>query len=431
MSVDLAAIEDWTLDGTVKGVPGGHAPLRLGDVGKQGWNLLAEDLPLPACVLRESAMRKNEAWMDAFLAHHGAVIAPHGKTTMAPQLFKRQLDHGAWAMTVGTIQQLAVARRFGFPRIVLANQLVGKQALRFVLDELARDEAFDFYCLVDSVALVERMAAAARERRIGRPIQVLLEGGMAGLRTGARDLATARAVASAVKAAEPFLALRGVEGFEGLVPPEAAALRVEPFLDFLVSIARMVDDEDLAAPGPLILTAGGSAFYDLVAKKFRAAGLKRETKLVTRSGCYLTHDSDLYARHLAALLQRSPELGRLGQPEAALEVWAYVQSRPEPTRALVTMGARDTMPGALMPIPLKWFRPGSNTRLPQAIPAGHKLPTMNDQHGWLDLPQDSPLAVGDMVAFGISHPCLTFDRWQFIAVVDDDYRVTGAIRTFF
>ena len=430
MSVDLAAIDAWRLDGTVKGFPGGRA-LALGEIGKQGWNLLAEDLPLPACVLRESALEKNEAWMRAFLAANGARISPHGKTSMAPQLFKRQVDDGAWAITVGSIQQIQVARAFGFGRIVLANQLVGRQAYRFVLDELARDPGFEFFCLVDSVAIVERMAAAARARAPGRPINVFLEGGMKGKRTGVRDLETARAVARAVKAASPHLVLRGVEGFEGLVGGPEGTLLVENFLDFLVAVARMVDAEDLCGPGPLILTAGGSAFYDLVARKFRAAKLGRETMLLTRSGCYITHDSLLYARALESILERSPELGDLGMPEAALEVWAYVQSRPEPTRALVTMGARDTYPGGQMPVPLKWFRPGSNTRAPQAMPAGHACVAMNDQHGYLDIPADSPLAVGDMVAFGIAHPCLTFDRWQFIAVVDDDYRVTGAIRTFF
>ena len=431
MSVDIAAIEGWKLDGTVKGFPGGRGALALGEVGRQGWNLLAEDLPLPACVLRQSALEKNEAWMRGFLAANGALIAPHGKTTMAPQLFKRQTDDGAWAITVGSIQQLQVARAFGFPRIVLANQLIGKQAYRFVLDEIARDASFEFFCLVDSVAIVERMAAAARERRPGRPIGVFLEGGMAGKRTGVRDLETARAVARAVKAAEPHLVLRGVEGFEGLVGGPEGTLLVERFLDFLVAMARMVDAENLCAPGKLILTAGGSAFYDMVAKKFRGAGLKRETLLLTRSGCYITHDSLLYAKHLEGILERSPELGALGLPEAALEVWAYVQSRPEPTRALVTMGARDTYPGGQMPVPLKWYRPGSNTRAPQKIPAGHSCVAMNDQHGYLDVPADSPLAVGDMVGFGIAHPCLTFDRWQFIAVVDDSYGVTGGIRTFF
>ena len=56
---------------------------------------------------------------------------------------------------------------------------------------------------------------------------------------------------------------------------------------------------------------------------------------------------------------------------------------------------------------------------------------MNDQHLYMDVPVSAPLTIGDMVAFGISHPCLTFDKWQVIPIVDDDCNVVSAIWTFF
>ncbi len=429
--MELSEIENGLLDGRIKGLPGGLAPFPLAAIGAKGWNVLAEDLPLPLCVLRQSALEHNGHWMRAFLERSGAVISPHGKTTMSPQLFSRQIADGAWAITVGNVHQLQVARHFGCERIVLANQLVGRQGLRFVLAELAHDPKFDFYCLVDSVALVERMADAARAVGSTRPIQVFLEGGFAGGRTGVRDNEMARDVARAVKAAEPYLALRGVEGFEGLISGEDRAERVGRFLDFLIDLALMIDREELCAPGPLVLTAGGSAFYDIVVEKFHAANLRRQTMILTRSGCYLTHDSGMYARHFTAIRGRSPLAAALGEPQAAMEVWAYVQSRPEPTRALVTMGKRDVSFDGDLPVPLKWRRPGANARTPRAVPPGHRIAALNDQHGYLDLPADSPLQVGDLVGFGISHPCLTFDRWQAIMLVDDDYDVIGAIRTFF
>ncbi len=421
--MDLRAVEEGLVDGCFKGMPGGIAAMPLSAVGARCWNLLAEDLPLPACVLKQSAIAHNEGLMRAFLDGAHAAISPHGKTTMAPQLFARQLAGGAWAMTVGTVHQLQVARAFGCPRVVLANQLVGRQGIRFVLDEMARDPAFEFYCLADSVANVEQIAAAARARNVGRPINLFLEGGFVGGRTGCRSLAEAETVARAVKAAEPHLSLRGVEGFEGLMGDPA---QVEAFLAYLCDIARMIDALDLAGAGPLILTAGGSAFYDLVARHFGALNLRRPTRLLTRSGCYLTHDSAMYEDLYDGIAART---GWAERPRPAIEVWAYVQSRPEPTRALVTMGKRDASWDHSWPKPLHWARPGD--RVPRPMPAGHRITGMNDQHGYLDLPADSPLAVGDMVAFGISHPCLTFDRWQLIHLVDDDYTVTGAIRTYF
>ncbi len=56
---------------------------------------------------------------------------------------------------------------------------------------------------------------------------------------------------------------------------------------------------------------------------------------------------------------------------------------------------------------------------------------LDDQHAYLRLPEDSPLAPGDLVCMGISHPCTTFDKWRVIPVLDDDDRVIDAIHTFF
>jgi len=428
------AIGETLIDGTWKGVPAGVAPFPLAEIGARGWNVLREDLPLPLAVLKRSAIEHNGRWMRAFLAMSGAAIAPHGKTTMSPQLFDRQLADGAWAITVATVHQLQVARAFGHRRIVLANQLVGRQAIRTVLDELKRDPAFDFYALADSVEGVELLAAAARDAAVGRPLQLLLEGGYQGGRTGARDRDTALATARAVKAAAPFLALRGVEGFEGLfagADPAEVQGKVEGFLDFLVGLAKDCAREDLFAAGPVILSAGGSAFYDLVVERFGAAGLDRDTTVLTRSGCYLTHDSAMYRRFFDELRRRSPSVERLGPgPRAALEVWAYVQSRPEPEKAILTMGKRDVSPDE-PPVPLAWFRPGAATLAPSPLAGGHVVTGLNDQHCHMTLPATSPLAVGDMVAFGVSHPCLTFDKWQLIPLVDDDYTVVDGIRTFF
>ena len=428
----MQPVADIMLDHKTKGMPGGIAPFPMADIAAKGWNVLKEDLPLPLAVLKKSAMDHNAAWMRDFVARSGAVIAPHGKTTMAPQLFGQQVNDGAWAITLATPHQFAVARDFGFSRIILANQLVGKQMIRYVLDELKRDPALDFYCIVDSEANVAQLAAATREANIGRPLQVFLEGGWMNGRTGVRDLETGLRVARAVKAAAPHLALRGVEGFEGLTPADrtAAETQVRTFLDFLVQLAQSCEAEKLFAPGEIILTAGGSAFYDMVLARFTHAGLSSPTRIITRSGCYITHDSTSYRRFFSNIVERTPEAAQGGGLLSAIEVWAYVQSRPQPDKVLLTAGARDigTDP---KPAAETWFRPGSTMTKPEPIAPGYVVTGHNDQHTHLTVPVDSPLQVGDMVTFGIGHPCLTFDKWQVLVVVDDAYNVVGAVRTFF
>lgn len=430
----LPALDAWIVDDTVKGYPGGAPPRPLRELAHTGWNVLRQDLPFPVAVLKASVLDANRAWMRGFLAATGVSLAPHGKTTMSPQLFQAQLDDGAWGLTCATISQLQVYRRFGIRRVLLANQVVGQRNLAFLLDELARDADFEPCVLVDSVAGVAALVAAAQARRPGRALRVLLEVGQAGLRTGVRTLDDARAVLGAVEAGGPHLELRGVESYEGLVSGNAddAQARIGRLLDFQIEVARLAAASRAAAGAdPFLLTAGGSEFFDVVADRLRKADLGRPVQVVLRSGCYLTQDHLHYTRAFERILARglggSPVPGGL---RPALEVWGCVQSRPEPTRAYVTGGKRDLSFDWELPTPALWYRDGTH-RAPQAMPAGHRAIGINDQHLHLEVPADSPLAVGDLVGLGISHPCTTFDKWRLIYVVNDDYEVLDAVRTFF
>ena len=435
--MDLSAIEQEIVDGRTKGMPPGMKPVALGEIGKQGWNLLHEDLPLPLAVIRQSALDRNSHFMRDFLARTGAVIAPHGKTTMSPQLFAKQFEDGAWAITVATVQQMKVAQDFGATRIVIANQLIGRQAIHHAFTAMKADPKLDLYCLIDSTENVATLRDTARTIAPGRPLKLLLEGGLAGGRTGCRSVDAALAVARAVKAAAPHLTLVGVEGFEGLAfgdPPKSGPETARTFLDLLLAIAKACDDQDLFAPASelaeIILSAGGSAYYDIVVDTFKRTNLRRPTKVITRSGCYLTHDSKLYDDFFRSIVSRSADAAAIKDGLVpALEVWAYVQSRPEAGKAILTVGRRDISFDVHLPVPQLWARPGQGK--PQRLSPAHSVTGLNDQHCHMALPADSPLAVGDMVSFGISHPCTTFDKWQVLCLVDDDYTVTGAIKTFF
>jgi D-serine dehydratase len=314
----------------------------------------------------------------------------------------------------------------------MANQLIGRQAIRQVIAELEADPGFEFLCLVDSIDGVAALQRELQDHPLGRPFEVLLEGGIAGGRTGLRDLAEAVEVARAV-AATPELALVGIEGFEDVVgaPGADAEARIGSFLDHLVGIAQACAAEDLFAPGPIILSAGGSKYFDQVSRIFRGVELGRPVEIVLRSGCYLSHDSKIYTEHFARLSARTPEVAQLGEGlRPALELWAIVQSLPEPGLAVLTMGKRDVSHDLGLPLPKQWYRPGLHAG-PQDLGAGFEVSGLYDQHTCLRAPADGPLRVGDLVSFGISHPCTTFDKWRLLYVVDDDYTVTEAIRTFF
>jgi D-serine dehydratase len=116
----------------------------------------------------------------------------------------------------------------------------------------------------------------------------------------------------------------------------------------------------------------------------------------------------------------------------AMEVWATVQSRPEPGLAILAVGKRDISFDLSMPVPIA--RAARGALEAQAVPAGWKITALNDQHAYLrwDASEESLApAVGDRVGLGISHPCTTFDKWHWMPVVEENYRVSDAVAMHF
>ena len=431
--LDLSAILATTLDPCDKGYPPAAPPLPLSAVGAQRWNLLGGELPFPQAVIRESALAHNHAWMRDFTAATGVLLAPHGKTTMAPQIFAQQLAAGAWGITVATVQQLALCVRFGIRRIIMANQLLGPAEVAGVVKLHEAHPDLEFHFLLDSTAQLAAIdplvAAAAPARKLTALLEVGVPGGRTGCRTHAEALDLARAIA-----ASRTVALAGIECYEGLQvkgDSTADARRVGELLERVRTLALACDAEHLFGGPAVILTAGGSAAFDIVARELPLR-LSLPVLTILRSGCYVTHDSGFYARLLEGVKARS---GARWQErpglQPALEVWSQVQSCPEPGLAILTMGKRDASFDIELPIPHKRFRRGVDDA-PRRVPATWTIAALNDQHAYLrfDGGDDAP-RVGDLVGCGISHPCTTFDRWRVLFTVDDAYRVTGAIRTFF
>ena len=213
--IDTRAIEASLLDATFKGYPHRAPPSAVRDIASRGWNVLRGDLPFPVALLKESALANNLAFMAEFTRATGVLIAPHGKTTMAPQLFARQLAAGAWGITLATMQQVSLCVAAGLRRVVLANQLVGREDIAHARDLIAATPDLELYVLVDSLSGVALLEKHGAPRGSDERFNVLLEIGVPGGRTGCRTPEGAVEVARAI-AASRAARLSGVECFEGL-----------------------------------------------------------------------------------------------------------------------------------------------------------------------------------------------------------------------
>jgi D-serine deaminase-like pyridoxal phosphate-dependent protein len=325
---------------------------------------------------------------------------------MAPWLIDRQTAAGAWGMTVATGNQALVVRRLGVRRVFIANEVLDPTVLRW----LAADDG-EMYFQVDSLAGVA--AAASALAAVGGRLRVFVELGHPGGRTGVRTLNELEIVARAAAAVDR-LDLVGVTGYEGQLPDQAG---VDAYLDRLAAAAKALSATGLVPERPLV-SAGGSAWFDRVVARLRAADVGR---VILRAGASVTHDDGYYAEKTP--FRRIPDEGPL---TAALEVWAQVTSTPEPGLAIVGMGKRDAPFDEGLPVVWDVRRDGAITPI-----SGLTVTKLNDQHTYLEMATDVEVVPGDLLRFGISHPCTAFDKWRVMPVVDEAYRVVDVVETYF
>jgi D-serine dehydratase len=417
------------VDQRTKGIPLGER-LRVGDIGQRGWNVARGDLPLPVTTLSQGALTSNLDVMKRYCERHGVFLAPHGKTTMSPQLFHRQLDAGAWAITAATPTQAAVMRDFGIPRVLLANEVVEPDALRWIAREMDADHSFEVLTLVDDVTAVRQADQAVHAAAPRRALPVLLEIGVQGGRAGVRTAEQAMSVARAVAAAQ-HLTLAGVETFEDVVTSDPALQdlsQIDQMLGNVRDLVHQIAAQGLFGTDEVIVTAGGSAYFDrVIAHLNEWSDIDVAVRLVLRSGCYLTHDLGRYHRV-------SPFDGRrAGQEDLqltnALLGWARVLSRPEPGLAIIGSGKRDLPYDLELPIPLTAYHAGDSavTDLRSAA----SVRKIMDQHAFMSIRPAERLRPGDIIALGMSHPCTAFDKTKLIPVIDDRNTVIDAVLTFF
>jgi D-serine dehydratase len=407
-----------------KGLGALEQPATSEEIVRLGWNLLREDLSLPAAVLYRDRIEHNLRWMQRFMNAYGARLAPHGKTTMAPRLFQMQIAGGAWAITLASAHQAMVAHAHGVRRVLMANELVGRQNMQ-VIAELLKDPDFEFYCLVDSAAGVDLLGAFFSER--GLSIKVLLELGVMGGRCGVRNEEQLGAALEALARWKGVVDLCGVELYEGVLKDEE---NIRAFMRRACAVTSELVAQGRFARGPALISGAGSAWYDVVAEEFSAAKFGDAVEIVLRPGCYITHDVGNYEVQQKRILASNPIAREMQSGLVpALHIWTYVQSIPEAKLAIVQMGRRDAAFDSGLPTPALHFRPG-NTE-PQPTSALWEVAKMMDQHAYLKIAPEDDVRVGDMVGFNISHPCLTFDKWRVLSILDEKYNVVDVVQTYF
>lgn len=419
------------LSTTTRGIPVAEG-LATEDIGSQCWSPARGDLALPALTLDETAFAANRDLFMRWCKAAGVAIAPHAKTPMSPELARSLREAGAWGTTIANIQQAAVLLAHGERRLLLANEIGGLAAGRRLGALLSTYPDVELHAFADSPAAVAAVAEAARVANRSE-LSVLIELGAG--RAGARDRASIEATMAAVLAADR-LVLGGVAAYEGAVATPDADQTQRAIAELMERTIDAFAVVRAAAPQlPLLISAGGSAYFDIVARALApVAQADGNATVVLRSGALFFADHGVYARAFAELDRRGGLIidgVRHSASESfrpALTLWAEVLSRPEANLAIAGFGMRDASFDQGLPVPLSVFRDGVEQ---QGLAESLSVTRLNDQHAFLSVAPDCKLAVGDVIAFGISHPCTCLDRWRVIFGLDVDGIVTCALPTQF
>lgn len=398
-------------------------------------NILDPAMHYPIASLSQSAIEHNLAWMAQYAKQKQVLLAPHGKTTMSPQLFTKQLNAGAWGLTFATLFQAKIGIEAGARNIIIANQVVSFADLDALLELKNQYADLRIYFLIDSLAQLNIIQAW--HQQLAQPcaaLDVLIEIGITNKRTGCRTTKQAQELAQAI-ASSQAVQLKGLECYEGnagICNSQHDSQAVSDLILRVQEVATFCDQEKLFASSSILISAGGSAIFDLIIPLLKTKGLQVEVQGVLRSGCYITHDHIHYRQYLKLVEDRENLTSSL---KPALLVWAMVQSVPEAGLALLSCGKRDISYDLDLPQPVltasfhaKSLANASNT------PQHWRITALNDQHAYLHFDASDTTntpQVGDKVALGISHPCTTFDKWRWMPIVDDKGVILSTIRTWF
>ncbi|CAB4339962.1 unannotated protein [freshwater metagenome] len=412
----LNGLSKKTIDSTYKGMPEAMRGKTFAEFLATKPNIFSSGFHFPIATLRKSALDNNLERMRQYCKEVGASLAPHVKTTMSPQIAQMQIDHGAWALTVANFSQARVFLDYGFNRIIIANEIVDPAAIREIgKRNLEPNTQIIFY--VDSaegLSIIREALKTLPQAKVFLFIEIGLDGG----RGGIRDIEGAKKLAQEIDG-DPHLFVLGVSGFEGIISgADRSAEGLQMVADFC---AKIVAAARLVAPyvrtEKIILTAGGSAFFDVVVQEF--SKYEAPFHMVLRSGGYVTHDHWSYQK-VYPFTQMSLDKQLL----PSIELWAQVLTQPEKGLAILNLGKRDVGNDADNPFPVKRFHG-------KVLPLEAKVDHLNDQHGYLHFGGGQEVTIADVIGLGISHPCTTFDKWKLFVLVDDNYDVVDFIHTFF
>lgn len=352
------------------------------------------DIDTPALLIDSAAMKRNLERMQQMAEDFGVRLRPHTKTHKSPHIARLQVELGAAGVTVAKVGEAEVMADAGLDDILIANQVIGAEKLRRLV-ELARRVRLAI--LVDSREGVALLEAAFREAGVG--IDVLIEVDTGKGRCGLTDVDEIEAIARQVDAAEA-LRLRGVETHEGHVPggvqsagemeerATSAGHRLVEVAEALRHRGHVIEDVSVGSTPAAPYTAAAAGVTEM------------------RPGTYVFNDVNQMA------------IGQAQPEDCALSVLATVISRPASDRAVLDAGSKSLFaePARRAFAYTDYDGFGYIRQAPAA-----RIVMVNEEHGVVRIPPGTDFpAIGRQVEIIPNHVCPAVNLHEEFYLVDGE-----------
>lgn len=414
--------------------------IKIRDIPNKKWNILKQDIQFPILTINENKFNKNLISMKKYSDANNVYLAPHCKTSMSPQLLNKIEELGCWGFTAANNQQLMVLLQMGVKKIILANLITNESNLLNIFELLKKHKhVSELYVCVDSRFGVNLINKISKKYSFNKKIKVLIEIGITNSRSGIRNLSALKSLIKSIVKLPPNFILSGILFYEGAAKSnnyQITLKKVKKIIMFGITCINFLARNNLIRNDEYIISGGGSEFFDLVVFYIRKFNKFKKTRIIIRPGSYIAYGHGYYMSVLKKLDIRKKILiknkiykaSELFSP--SLELWAYIISQQDDGKAILNFGKRDVSYDLGLPIPLAIYR---NSKLIKKIEKNNKIKIfkLNDQHAFIKFNKGFDIKVGDLLKFGVSHPCITLDNWNTLFMINSNYLIKEGIKTFF
>ena len=413
--------------------------IKIKNISKKKWNVLNQDVQFPILTINENKFKKNMFSMKKYADSNNVLLAPHCKTSMSPQLLNKIKINGCWGFAAANNQQVSVLLQMGIRKIILANLITNESNLvnLFALVKKYKNLS-EIYICVDSIFGINLLKEISIKYQFKNNIKILIEVGLKNSRSGVRSITSLNLLADLINKLPRNFILSGILFYEGAAKKKnyLDSLRnVKKSINFAINCFDFLIKNKLIKNNEYILSGAGSEFFDLVVYLFNKYKQRDKVKFIIRPGSYIAYGNGYYTDVLNNIEKRKKIFIKKKSIKAtdlffpALELWSFVISQQDEGKAILNFGKRDVSFDLGYPIPLAIYR---NKKLIKKInnKKDINIYKLNDQHAFIKYNKFN-LKVGDLVKFGVSHPCITINNWNTLYLINNKNVIIEALKTFF